>query len=272
MISITAAASRKSAKKGNKFTRGKNDLNPQNDETTTVSVDGDYRVLNSSTNFDSVKNEDTLASSATEKVAVTVPSKSSVLEACVTTSGLIALLGVVIRQVSHVAASEGLPVSDCNAQVSFGFETWHLELITGLVVLVSSLRFVLLKTWPYFAESSEAANTQVLTSLEPFDYIIVAFLPGISEELLFRGALLPLFGLNWGSALVVGSIFGALHLGNGRKYSFAAWATFVGFAYGYATILSSSVIVPIASHAVNNLVGALLWRYTTCKSNQKLSD
>lgn len=42
-----------------------------------------------------------------------------------------------------------------------GFETWHLELITGIVVLISSSRYLLLKTWPDFAESSEAANQQV---------------------------------------------------------------------------------------------------------------
>ena len=42
-----------------------------------------------------------------------------------------------------------------------GFEMWHLELITGIVVLISSSRYLLLKTWPDFAESSEAANQQV---------------------------------------------------------------------------------------------------------------
>lgn len=41
------------------------------------------------------------------------------------------------------------------------FEMWHLELIIGLVVLISSCRFLLLKTWTDFAESSEAANQQV---------------------------------------------------------------------------------------------------------------
>jgi hypothetical protein len=38
---------------------------------------------------------------------------------------------------------------------------WHLELIIGLVVLISSSRYLLLKIWPEFAESSEAANRQV---------------------------------------------------------------------------------------------------------------
>ncbi|KAL5717864.1 hypothetical protein ACHQM5_010821 [Ranunculus cassubicifolius] len=190
-------------------------------------------------------------------------SRSVVLQACTVTSGLILALGLVIRQISHVAFVQGLPVIDCSAEVSLKFETWHLGLIAELVILVSSCRYLLLQTWTDFAESSEAANQQVLSSLQPLDYVVVAFLPGFSEELLFRGALLPLFGLNWLSALVVAVIFGALHLGSGRKYSFAIWATFVGFAYGYATILSSSIIVPIASHALNNLIGGILWRYTS---------
>lgn len=169
---------------------------------------------------------------------------------------------------------------------------------------------------------------QVLTSLEPVDYMFVAFLPGISEvrkskllysfiplfhwyilvvlqELLFRGALLPIFGINWPSILGVATLFGVLHLGSGRKYSFAVWyynlfffaldetflhlanyddysslfqskcsfddlllfrATFVGVAYGYATMLSSSILVPIASHAMNNLVGGIMWRYMSNSS------
>lgn len=136
-------------------------------------------------------------------------------------------------------------------------------MITGLVILISSCRYLLLNTWPDYAESSEAANQQVLTSLEPLDYLVVAFLPGFSEELLFRGALLPLFGIDWKSVLVVASIFGVLHLGSGRKYSFAVWATFVGFIYGYATIVSKNIVVAMASHALNNLVGGIVWRHTS---------
>ncbi|KAK7318693.1 hypothetical protein RJT34_03399 [Clitoria ternatea] len=202
----------------------------------------------------------------------TTPSRSAVFQACIITSGLIAALGIVIRQVSHVASVEGLPILDCSTEVSFGFEMWHLELITGLVVLISSCRCLLLKTWTDFAESSEAANQQVLSSLQPLDYTVVAFLPGISEELLFRGAILPLLGLNWKGIGVAALIFGVLHLGNGRKYSFAIWATFVGLAYGYATILSSSIAVPMASHALNNLIGGLLWRYSSNTQNQKLNE
>eukprot|EP00257_Ricinus_communis_P014480 XP_015572160.1 uncharacterized protein LOC8285438 isoform X1 [Ricinus communis] len=215
-------------------------------------------------NDDGSSLEDSTVNNIMEKL-ISIPSRRAVLQACTVTSGLIAALGILIRQVSHVASVEGLPILDCSSEVSciIGTETWHFELVIGLVVLISSSRYLLLMTWPDFAESTEAANQQVLTSLQPLDYIVVSFLPGISEELLFRGALLPLFGMDWKSALAVAAVFGVLHLGSGRKYSFAIWATFVGLAYGYATIASSSIIVPMVSHALNNLVGGILWRSTS---------
>ncbi|XLR16103.1 hypothetical protein S83_044041, partial [Arachis hypogaea] len=99
--------------------------------------------------------------------------------------------------------TEGLPILDCSSQVSFGFEMWHLELFTGFVVFISSSLRLLLNTWTDFADSSQAANLQVLCSLQPLDCMFVAFLPGISEELLFRGAILPLFGMNLNEAELV---------------------------------------------------------------------
>lgn len=52
-----------------------------------------------------------------------------------------------------------LPQNPAFCAVSF--ESWHLGLIMGSVILVSSCRFLLLMIWPDFAESSEAANQQV---------------------------------------------------------------------------------------------------------------
>ncbi|XP_024960891.1 uncharacterized protein LOC112501482 [Cynara cardunculus var. scolymus] len=203
------------------------------------------------------------------QASIAIASRSSVLQACTVTSGFIAFMGVIIRQGSRLASAQGWPIVDCSSEISFNFEMWHLQVVAGLVILISSSRFLLLKTWSDFAESSEASNQQVLTSLEPLDYALVAFLPGISEELLFRGALLPLFGINLQNAMAVAALFGILHLGSGRKFSFAIWATFVGLAYGYATIISSSLIVPMASHAINNLIGGVIWRVTHESHHQK---
>ncbi|WZZ01823.1 hypothetical protein YC2023_074151 [Brassica napus] len=219
------------------------------------------------------KEEEVIADTWTSKdsinVVVAAP-RDKVLQACTVTSGLMAALGLVIRKASHAASTEGLPIPDCSTDIPFGFETWHLGLVAGTVVLISSSRFLLLKSWQDFADSSEAANQQILTSLEPLDYLVVATLPGLSEEMLFRGALMPLFGTSWVSIVGVGLIFGLLHLGSGRKYSFAAWASVVGIVYGYAAVLSSSLVVPMASHALNNLIGGLLWRYSSSSKLKSL--
>lgn len=186
--------------------------------------------------------------------------RNSVLLACTVTSGLLFASGLLLRQASHIAFIEGWIGADNCTELSFDFDPWKLELTIGLIVLVTTCRYALLKIWPDFAESSEAANMQVLSSLQPIDYLLVAVLPGMGEELLFRGAMLPLLGLNWVSALAIGVVFGGLHLTGGRKYAFAIWATFVGFIYGLSTIVSSSIVVPMAAHSVNNLVAGILWR------------
>ncbi|KAG4202020.1 hypothetical protein ERO13_A05G311600v2 [Gossypium hirsutum] len=275
-FSARAFASRKPMKKSRREGRPSKSFTLQTKETLPEDINGlaDMHPSNDG-NTNNGKSVD-----STPPDIISIPSRSNVLQACTITSGLIAALGLIIRQLSHVGSMEGLPILDCSTEVSctgilsfkymeklrnyrFGFELWHLELITGLVLIISSCRYILLKTWRYFAESSDTANKQILSSLQPYDYLVVAFLPGMSEELLFRGALLPVLGFDWKSVIVVSTLFGVLHLGNGRKYSFAVWATFVGIVYGYATIMSSSVIVPMASHALNNLVGGLLWRYTS---------
>uniref|UniRef100_A0A453SAQ9 Uncharacterized protein n=1 Tax=Aegilops tauschii subsp. strangulata TaxID=200361 RepID=A0A453SAQ9_AEGTS len=91
--------------------------------------------------------------------------RSAVLQSCTLTSGLLLALGLLLREASHVASSNGLPFAD-PAAVSFNFETWHLELVAGLVILISSTRYILLQTWPDFRDSSEAANTQVCPTSE----------------------------------------------------------------------------------------------------------
>ncbi|XVF85127.1 hypothetical protein PTKIN_Ptkin17bG0093300 [Pterospermum kingtungense] len=218
-FSIRAFASRKSM---NKLRRVGQPLK-SNTLQTKETLPEDSSVLADTSPSDGDNINDGKSVYSAPQNSISIPSRSNVLQACTVTSGLIAALGLIIRQVSHVWSMEGLAIPDCSMEVSFGFEMWHLELITGLVMLISSCRYILLKTWPNFAESSETANQQVLSSLQPYDYLVVAFLPGMSEELFFRGALLPVFGFDWKSVIAVALLFGVLHLGNGRKYSFAVW-------------------------------------------------
>ncbi|CAN8266459.1 unnamed protein product [Cochlearia groenlandica] len=249
---VKASSSRKSVKKPRRESQQSKDLN----KTSVTEKEEMSQVSSQEAQADTPISIDSIDD-------VVAAPRDKVVQACTVTSGLMAALGLFIREASHVASTQGLPVTDCSTDIQFGFETWHLGLIVGIVVFISSSRFLLLKSWPDFADSSEAANQQILTSLEPLDYLVVAFLPGISEELLFRGALMPLVGTNLNGIVAVGLLFGFLHLGSGRRYSFAVWASIVGIVYGYAAVLSSSLIVPMASHALNNLVGGLVWRYNS---------
>ncbi|CAL2231045.1 unnamed protein product [Prunus armeniaca] len=54
----------------------------------------------------------------TAEELVVFPSRGAVLQACTVTSGLIAALGIIIRQASHVASIEGLPVFDCSLDIA----------------------------------------------------------------------------------------------------------------------------------------------------------
>lgn len=48
---------------------------------------------------------------------------------------------------------------------------------------------------------------------------------------------MPLFGLDWKSALAAGAIFGILHLNGGRKYSYAIWLV-IFYIYKYVDIIN----------------------------------
>ncbi|MCO5563941.1 hypothetical protein L7F22_017593 [Adiantum nelumboides] len=165
-----------------------------------------------------------------------------------------------LPKATHFAAESGWSVFDCTLLLKFDVESWHLAVFCGLVLVVSLCRQLLLLAWPEFLESSEIANEEVLGPLQSADYLIVAILPGLSEEFLFRGALLPLCGLDWKGITITGLLFGVLHLTGGRKNAFAIWASVVGIIYGLACVATGNVLVPMVAHSANNLIGAMIWK------------
>ena len=74
----------------------------------------------------------------------------------------------------------------------------------------------------------------------------------LSEELFFRGALLPLVGV-WGQAL----LFGLLHPAPLKGWSYTAYTFIAGLAFGYATLLTGSLWAALLAHFVINLQGFL---------------
>jgi len=84
------------------------------------------------------------------------------------------------------------------------------------------------------------------------DIAVLALLSGISEEIFFRGVLLPELGL------VLSSVcFGALHA---LCALYVAWAAVIGAGFGALALATGSLVPPMAAHATYNFGALLLLR------------
>ncbi len=130
----------------------------------------------------------------------------------------------------------------------------------GLGIAISAVSGLVYKLWPAYRRSADFYLAFVLSPLLPVDSVWVGLLPGLSEELLFRGVMLPSIGLN-ATGLVVSSLcFGVLHMSSRRQWSYAVWASFVGFGLGASALLSGNLLVPIVAHVTTNTLSSWLWQ------------
>jgi membrane protease YdiL (CAAX protease family) len=81
-------------------------------------------------------------------------------------------------------------------------------------------------------------------------YLLIAVLPGVCEEILFRGFIIRFFESNgkWISILVSAALFALFHL---DPYRFLP-VLLLGILLGWLLIKSNSIYISMFSHAVNN--------------------
>ncbi len=90
-----------------------------------------------------------------------------------------------------------------------------------------------------------------------FNIFMVAFLPAIGEELLFRGVIQRIFtnwtkNIHWG-IWITAILFSALHM---QFYGFVP-RMFLGVLFGYLLVWSGSMWLPIIAHFINNGVAVV---------------
>jgi membrane protease YdiL (CAAX protease family) len=86
--------------------------------------------------------------------------------------------------------------------------------------------------------------------------VLVSLFSGIGEEMLFRGAVQPEFGL-----VVAALAFGLVHIGPDRRYLlWTAWAVLAGFLFGFLYEFSGGLLAPVIAHATHNAATFLLWK------------
>jgi len=130
----------------------------------------------------------------------------------------------------------------------------------GLGAIVTTASFVVYRLWPAYRRSSDFYLEFVLKPLLLLDIIWVGLLPGLSEELLFRGVMLPAIGLNITGVVLTSLCFGVLHLSGSQQWPYVVWATIVGVALGLSAVVTHNLLVPIVAHTFTNLISSYLWK------------
>ncbi len=119
------------------------------------------------------------------------------------------------------------------------------------------------ESWMKNAEENAAQLTEAFLKVDTvggllFNIFMVAFLPAIGEELLFRGVIQRIF-TNWTKSAhwgiwISAILFSALHM---QFYGFIP-RMFLGVLFGYLLVWSGSMWLPIVAHFINNAVAVLL--------------
>lgn len=139
--------------------------------------------------------------------------------------------------------------------------SWRDTGIGGLVGLgISAMSACTYQFWPAYKRSADSYLAFVLAPLFLSDSIWIGLLPGISEELLFRGVMLPALGQN-ATGLVISSLcFGVLHMSAPKQWPYAIWATSIGMVLGLSALLTGNLLVPIVAHVVTNFISSFFWQ------------
>ena len=141
---------------------------------------------------------------------------------------------------------------------------WQPELLPiaiGLSLLIAALSGLLYRVWPAYRLSTVFYLRLVVRPLRWLDLIWLGILPGMSEELLFRGTLLPSWGGGWLALGLTSAAFGAMHLSGRQYWPYAFWAGCVGALLGYSAIATGNLLVPIVAHISTNILSGALWKW-----------
>ncbi len=136
---------------------------------------------------------------------------------------------------------------DCGVGIALGFG------LTGLSSIVYAV-------WADYRSSADLYLAMVLKPLELPDLIWLGILPGLSEELLFRGVMLPAVGLDPIGIILSSICFGVLHMSDLQQWRYAVWATLVGMLLAFTMVETGNLLVPILAHITTNFVSGLSWK------------
>lgn len=117
--------------------------------------------------------------------------------------------------------------------------------------------------WMRASENSATEITMAFLNVNDttgllYNILLIAIIPAIGEELLFRGVIQRVFtewtkNFHWG-IWISAILFSAIHM---QFFGFLP-RLFLGVFFGYMLEFTGSLWIPIAAHFINNLTGVLL--------------
>jgi uncharacterized protein len=157
---------------------------------------------------------------------------------------------------------------------NFSLFSWDLnqrELLlgVGLGFAITALSGLIYRLWTPYRKSADYYLEVVLKPLALPDLIWLGLLPGLSEELLFRGVMLPALGSDLTAVIVSSLCFGILHLSGSQQWPYVIWATVVGIILAYSTLLTGNLLVPIVAHIITNWTSSYFWKIWQLSATKK---
>jgi membrane protease YdiL (CAAX protease family) len=139
------------------------------------------------------------------------------------------------------------------------FSGWQINLesisfgiISSLILLL--LSFIIAFTYEPFKKSLEAIDSLILNKIKPIDFLPIAILSGVGEEIFFRGIMQAEIGIFWTSVC-----FALLHFPGKDFWIYSFWALFASMYLGNIYEYSNNLFIVIVAHTLNNLVALFLW-------------
>jgi CAAX protease family protein len=126
-----------------------------------------------------------------------------------------------------------------------------LDLLIGLSAAAFVIGLSIFSSKNFFwAQLIEDEFSKVLVPLQIWEIALVAFLSGLVEETLFRGAIQPVLGL-----VPTSLLFGLAHFVPRKVFlPWSVYATFAGFLLGSVAELRRNLFPVILAHFVINFV------------------
>ena len=138
---------------------------------------------------------------------------------------------------------------------------WKLLMVyVSTYILGNFIVEIIAKIFPDLAQNYDIVADYLSLDNLPLSVLIVAILPAVFEELLFRGVLFNSFNKKWGpvvGAILSALLFGIFHM----NWLQGIYAFIFGIVLAYSYYKSNSLYVPITFHFVNNFIATLMSFY-----------